>query len=492
LRSSIEIAAREVDLAIAIDLGWQATSIAWNSLKSDSMRWRHNTAPRTHMISTFDSDFNTIYAVSTGFGRSAVAVIRVSGPQCSAILERLCPNARFKDREATLVTLRDEDRNAIDRALAIRFVAPRSYTGEDMIELQITGGRAVVSKALRALARCQQTRPAEAGEFARRAFANGKLDLVEVEGLALVLEAETEAQLRHATAMASGDLSRRIERARALLLRATSEIESLLDFSDVEDTAEVDLNAVLATVDQAKSVLGEILRHSVVSERLRDGMTVVIAGAPNVGKSTLLNHLANRDVAIVSPIPGTTRDSLEVAAEIEGYPITFIDTAGIRETVDPIEEQGISRTLKRGASADLILWLLDGEASQPAPSQFSKPVQKVRTKIDLASEQSVETNALGISAQTGFGVDLLVAKIAEFAREHFSGAGNLAFGTERQRAAALDAIAALDRILSTPRNPPEMVAEELRFAGYALGRVTGRIGVEEVLGEIFSRFCIGK
>jgi len=444
------------------------------------------------MFSTTDRASDTIYAVSTGFGRSAVAIIRVSGPQCSAILERLCPGATLRDREATLVTLRNEDHSVIDRSLVIRFIAPRSYTGEDMLELQVTGGRAVVSAALRELSRGSQTRPAEAGEFAWRAFANGKLDLVEIEGLASILEAETEAQLRHATAMASGALSRRIESARALLLRATSEVETLLDFSDVEDAADVNLNSVLPIVGKAKAVLGEILRHSTVSERLREGMTVVIAGPPNVGKSTLLNHLANRDVAIVSPIPGTTRDSLEVAAEIEGFPITFIDTAGIRETADPIEAQGVSRALTRGAGADLILWLFDGEAPAPAPNAFSKPVQRVRTKIDAASRQPAEAETIAISAQTGAGVDFLVAKIAEFAGEHFSGAGNLALGTERQRSAAMDAVSALDRILSKPDTPPEMVSEELRFAAHALGRVTGRIGVEEVLGEIFSRFCIGK
>jgi tRNA modification GTPase len=435
---------------------------------------------------------DTIYAVSTGIGRSAVAIIRISGPQCSAILKRLCPNATLRDREATLATLRDEDSNAIDRALAIRFTTPRSYTGEDMVELQVTGGRAVVSAVLRALARCPRTRPAEAGEFAQRAFANGKLDLVEVEGLASILEAETEAQLRHATAMASGALSRRLENARALLLRATSDVESLLDFSDVEDTANVSLSAALAAITEAKAVLSGVLQHSVVSERLREGLTIVIAGAPNVGKSTLLNHLASREVAIVSPVPGTTRDSLEVAAEIVGYPVTFIDTAGIRQTVDPIESQGISRTLWRGANADLILWLFEGNAPEPPPDEFRRPMQKVRTKIDSSAEQPIDIDAIGISALTGAGVDLLVAKIADFAREHFAGAGNLALGTERQRSAVLEVVAALDRILTKPHLPPEVVAEELRYAAHALGRVTGRFGVEEVLGEIFSRFCVGK
>ena len=444
------------------------------------------------MLSTTSSDSETIYAVSTGFGRSAVAIIRISGPHCAKLLSRLCPNASIRDREATLVTIRDESGSAIDRALAIRFIAPRSYTGEEMAELQVTGGRAVVSAVLRVLAQSPHARPAEAGEFALRAFTNGKLDLVEVEGLASVLEAETEAQLRHATAMSSGALSRRVENARALLLRATSIVESLLDFSDIEDAANLSLDAVFSEVERTRAVLNEMLWNSAVSERLREGMTVVIAGAPNVGKSTLLNHLASRDVAIVSPIPGTTRDNLEVAAEIAGYPVTFIDTAGIRETADPIETQGISRSLSRSANADLILWLFDEEASASMPMDFRKPVQKVKTKIDVSCEQSTGPDAIGISAQTGAGVDLLVAKITEFAREHFSGAGNLALGTERQRSAARDAVTALDRILCRPQMPPEMVAEELRYASYALGRLTGRIGVEEVLGEIFSRFCIGK
>jgi tRNA modification GTPase len=407
------------------------------------------------------------------------------------MLERLCPGATLRDREATLVSLRDQEHNIIDRALAIRFIGPRSYTGEDMLELHVTGGRAVVAATLRALAQNPRTRPAEAGEFARRAFANGKLDLVEIEGLASLLEAETEAQLRHATAMATGTLSRKIESARDLLLRATSYVESLLDFSDIEDTMDVSLNEALPTVSKAKAVLEDILRYSAVSERLQEGMTVVIAGAPNVGKSTLLNHLADRDVAIVSPIPGTTRDSLEVAAEIEGFPVTFVDTAGIRETSDPIEEQGISRALARSAGADLILWLFDEGTAGIEQPKFDRPFLRVRTKIDAANPVT-GTPDIAISALTGAGVDVLVAKVAEFAREHFNGAGHLALGTERQRAAAAEAASALDRILSEPHAPPEIVAEDLRLAAHALARVTGRIGVEEILGEIFSRFCIGK
>ena len=319
-------------------------------------------------------------------------------------------------------------------------------------------------------------RPAEAGEFARRAFENGKLDLVEVEGLASVLEAETEAQLRCAMAMASGDLSKRLEAVRELLVRAMSEVESLLDFSDVEDAANSSMNEIFPIVEQAMSMLNGLMQHSHVSERLREGMTVVIAGSPNVGKSTLLNHLAKRDVAIVSPIPGTTRDILEVAAEIDGYPVKFIDTAGIRETSDPIEALGVSRALERGAIADLVLWLFDGEVSGLAPEGLKSPVQKVRTKADLATNTLNDTDAISISAQTGTGIDLLVAKVAEFAREHFAGAESPTLGTERQRVAAREASYALSHILAEPAMPVEVAAENLRFAGAALGRVTGRIG----------------
>jgi tRNA modification GTPase len=441
-------------------------------------------------MSTAHAD--TIYAVSSGFGKSAVAVVRISGPQCSAILARLCPRATFNDREATLASLRDENQNTLDRALVIRFFAPRSFTGEDMVELQVTGSRAVLSGLLRALGHCPQTRPAEAGEFARRAFENGKLDLVEIEGLTSVLEAETEAQLRHAMNMASGGLSRRLENVRSLILRAMSEVETLLDFSDVEDAADASLDVIFPVLRQAKSVLAEMLQYSRVSERLREGMTVVIAGPPNVGKSTLLNHLANREVAIVSPIPGTTRDSLEVATEISGYPVTFIDTAGIRETSDPIEAQGISRARERSAHADLILWLYEEDGSLAEAEGLGKPIQKVRTKADLAGNVPGNADAIAISAQTGIGVDRLVSEIAAFANEHFAGAANLTLGTERQRAAVSEIVAALDHILQNPASPAEMVAEDLRFAAHALSRITGRIEVEQVLGEIFSRLCVGK
>ena len=436
---------------------------------------------------------DTIYALSSGMGKSAVAVVRVSGPDCDAILECLCPGMTFGNREATLAALRDSDRNLIDRALVVRFIAPRSFTGEEMIEFQVTGSRAILACLITILSSFPNVRPAEAGEFARRAFENGKLDLVEIEGLASALDAETQAQLRQAMTMASGALSRTCERVRGLLVRAIAEVEAMLDFSDVEDAEELRLGDTLAIIDEISTALNGLLRHSRVSERLRDGMNVVIAGPPNVGKSTLLNYLARREVAIVSPFPGTTRDSLEVATEMAGFPVTFIDTAGIRETSDALETIGIERSLGHLSRSDLTLWLFDSNSEgEQGPASSSGPIIKVRSKSDLSFEP-LDDDVISISvALGGRGVDLLLAKIAEFAGRFFDGAGSVLLGTERQHRIVHEALSAISRVLRDKDMPIELIAEELRFAANAMGRVTGRIGVEEVLGEIFSRLCVGK
>lgn len=435
---------------------------------------------------------DTIYALSTGVGKAAIAIVRVSGPQAAGILRKLCPDFEAAERRAVLTRILAGSGEVLDRGIVLKFVGPRSFTGEDMIEFQVTGGRAIVAGLIRTLATFSETRPADAGEFARRAFENGKLDLVEVEGLTSIVEAETQAQRVHAMRMATGELSSRCEDVRNMLLKATAGLEAALDFSDVEDASDLSIFQALPWVEQAHSVLEEMLKHSGVSERLRDGMTIVIAGPPNVGKSTLLNHLAQRDVAIVSPIPGTTRDSLEFTAEIAGYPVTFVDTAGIRETSDPIEALGIAHTHKRAVFADLILWLTDSDGAPPGPEFADKPILSVRTKADIAGDNPTGNEAISISAKTGFGVDLLISKTAEFAEEYFSGAGSVSLGNERQRAAVRDALSALKKILDDSSRPEELIAEELRQAAHAMGRLTGRIGVEEVLGEIFSRLCVGK
>jgi tRNA modification GTPase len=360
-----------------------------------------------------------------------------------------------------------------------------------MIEFQVTGSRAVLSGLIRSLGAFEKTRPADAGEFARRAFENGKLDLVEVEGLAAVIDAETSIQLRHALAMTSGQLSQQCENVRSLLIRALADVESLLDFSDIEDVTALSMTHVLSTVEKASSVLGNMIDDSDVSERVRDGLTVVIAGPANVGKSTLFNRLAKREIAIVSPLAGTTRDSLEVALEISGYPVTFIDTAGIREASDPIEVEGIARARRRTANADLALWLFDGNS--PSSSLDSeRPIIRVRTKVDLPNAEIDNSETIPISALTGFGIDRLIDKIEEFAKFYFAGAGAAVFGTERQRRAVRDVCSSLRRVLDDPHRGVETIAEDLRFAVYGLSRLTGRIEIEEVLGEIFSRLCVGK
>ena len=434
---------------------------------------------------------DTIYALSTGFGRAAIAIVRVSGPRANDILSLVCPEGVFPERRAVFTAIRDSSGQALDRGVVLRFPEPRSFTGEDMVEFQVTGSRAVISGLTALLSSCPGTRPADPGEFARRAFENGKLDLVEVEGLASVVEAETRAQLDHAMRMANGELSQRSEEVRRLLLRAMADLESALDFSDVEDAADFSLKQVLICIEQARDGLVELMANSTVSERLRTGMTVVIAGPPNVGKSTLLNFLAKRVVAIVSPLPGTTRDSLEVAAEVAGYPVTFVDTAGIRETNDPIEALGVALSHNWIRRANLILWLSDRDYAPPPDEFRDRIVFQIRTKADLYDYSSSSTG-IGISTKSGHGIDELILNVADVAREYFMGVGHLALGTERQHAAARDARSALEEILRNPARSEELIAEDLRRAVHAMSRLTGRIEVEEVLSEIFSRLCVGK
>ena len=293
----------------------------------------------------FANHHGTIFALASGAGRAAIAVVRISGPGCSEALKALASDAEFPDRRAVLRTLRHpQSREPLDRALITRFQAPRSFTGEEMAEISVTGGRAVTSAVIRALALVPGLRPAEPGEFAWRAFMNGKIDLSEVEGLADLVEAETEAQRRQAQRIAGGALGRECEAIRASLLEAMAAVETQIDFTDVEDASDFTLELVRVA---ARAVLERIDRALATADsaaRLRDGFTVVIAGPPNVGKSTLMNALAGRDVAIISPIPGTTRDLIEVFLDLRGYPVILVDTAGIRESHDPIEQEGVAQS----------------------------------------------------------------------------------------------------------------------------------------------------
>ena len=431
---------------------------------------------------------DTIYALSSGRLPAAIAVIRISGPDAKTALETLAGKVPEPRRAAYAKFLDPDSRETLDDGLALWIPGPKSETGEDMAELHIHGGRAIVASIFRVLGALKGFRPAEAGEFTRRALLNGKVDLTVVEGLGDLIAAETEAQRRQAVVQFRGGLSKKVEAWREKLMQALAEIEAAIDFSDEGD---VPGNLIHAARNTAAELLAEIrlvLKDAPRGERLREGFTVAIAGAPNVGKSTLMNRLAEREVAIVSDIPGTTRDVIEVALDLNGVPVVLIDTAGIRETTDPIEAEGVKRARARAEAADLVLWLVDDEKA-PVPRD-PKREWVVRTKADLMKGKP-KPGQLAVSGKTGAGIDALVVKLSEEAAKL---AGEPALVTHARQRKALEAAAAHLTALSKPEVSmrEELFAEELRGAANAFARVTGKIGVEDVLGEIFKNFCVGK
>ncbi|MBV9394110.1 MAG: tRNA uridine-5-carboxymethylaminomethyl(34) synthesis GTPase MnmE [Methylobacteriaceae bacterium] len=435
----------------------------------------------------------TIFAMATPPGRSAIAVCRISGPATRGAVLRLAGRVPAP-RQAQLSRLAHPlSGETIDEAVVLFFPGPRSYTGEDCAELQVHGGRAVSRTLIEALGSLG-LRPAEPGEFTRRAFLNDKLDLAEAEGVADLVDAETEFQRRQALRQLEGRLSRQVEAWRSELIRLRAQLEAELDFADEGDVAELMISNII--IDDARQLSRELhlaLQHARTGERLRDGLRIVIAGAPNAGKSTLLNTLAGRDIAIVSEHPGTTRDALEVHLDLGGYPVTVTDTAGLRPSDDPIERIGMDRALAHAAACDLVLWLLEPGSGATAPPVFagSAEVWTLATKCDIAPAPA--SAKLGISATTGIGLDRLECEMQAFARQRLETGGEVpALTRERHRQALAAAAAALERVVAGPRLPPEVLAEEIRVAQNAVGRIAGRVDVEDVLGEIFSRFCIGK
>jgi tRNA modification GTPase len=441
---------------------------------------------------------DTIVAPASGPGRAAIAVIRISGPRTRDVLEALCGGVP----PARRASLRDIGVPVIDRGLVLWFPGPASFTGEDMAELHVHGSRAVIRAAIDAVLSLAGTRLAEPGEFARRAFETGKLDLTEVEGLADLVQAETEAQRRQALAQSQGALRALYESWRDELLRAQALIEAGLDFADEGDViADVSLKADAIVGDLHAAIARHLAERG--GELLRDGLRVVIAGPPNAGKSSLLNALAKRDVAIVSEEAGTTRDVIEVHLDLGGVPVMLIDTAGLREAEGRVEAEGIKRALARAGDADLVLWLVDATApcwdvpAGLAPDKSGQiratPVQiRVLNKIDLAPDAGAGREAVRVSAKTGDGVDTLIENLAEKAAlATETGAGAPLLTRTRHRVELEAAQAALERF-GVPQLSPELKAEELRLAARHLGRLTGRIDVEEVLGAIFAEFCIGK
>jgi len=433
----------------------------------------------------------TIVALASGALPAAIAVIRVSGPKTRNVLEAFCGGVPAP-RHATLRDIGPPRLPAIDRGLVIWFPAPASFTGGDMAELHTHGSRAVVSEVIEAVLSLDSTRLAEPGEFARRAFENGKLDLTQVEGLADLISAETEAQRWQALAQAEGSLRALYEGWRAELLRAQALVEAGSDFADEGD---VEADVALKAEAIVTSLLASISHHLADrrGERLRDGVRIVIAGPPNVGKSSLLNALAKRDVAIVSEEAGTTRDVLEVHLDLGGLPVILTDTAGLRETESKVEAEGVRRALSRTEQADVVLWLVDATAPvwEPPVALGTKPAIWILNKIDLGP-QGTSQDCIQISAKTGQGLDRLIEVLEEQAALIAeTGSGAPLMTRARHRAELEDARAALQRFGDAPLSP-ELRAEELRIAAHHVGRLTGRIDVEEVLGAIFGEFCIGK
>jgi tRNA modification GTPase len=434
---------------------------------------------------------DTIFALSSGPPPAGVAVIRISGPMTRFGLETLAGSLP-QSRRATLMSIR-KGREAIDRGLVLFFPEPDSFTGEDVAELHVHGGRAVIASVLAGLADLPGFRPAEAGEFTRRAFANRRLDLTEVEGLADLVAAETEAQRRQALRLAGGELRRRADAWRQRLVRARAWVEAELDFADEADVPEAAgaraMDEVGAIAAEVRAVLDD--RHR--GERIREGAEIVILGPPNAGKSSLINALARREVAIVTPEPGTTRDLVEVRLDVAGYPVTVVDTAGLREAEGLVEREGIRRARARAADADLVLWLTDiagPDAGGPEP--MATPMLRIGTKADLGEARQPDRGFdLLVSALTGFGLDELIKRLAGFVAEEFRPRESDLIVRARHRAALAACVEALAAAEANAAQP-EIRAEELRRAGDALGRLAGRIDVEDVLDTIFREFCIGK
>jgi tRNA modification GTPase len=444
------------------------------------------------------SDRDTIFALSSGRPPAAVAVVRISGPRAGVALETLIGRVPAA-RRASLARVRDPATgDLIDEGLALWFPGPNSETGEDIVELQVHGGRAVIAALLAALGRFGGLRHAEAGEFTRRAFENGRMDLTAVEGLADLVGAETEAQRRQALLQLKGLLGERAETWRQRLIEALALVEAGIDFSD-EDDVPSDLTArALELIRPLADEIGKAMAGQ--GERLREGLRVAIAGPPNAGKSTLFNRLARREAAIVSPFPGTTRDVLEIHLDLGGYPVTVLDTAGIRDTTDPIEREGVRRASEQAAGADLVLWVIEptsedvGEALVQAgwlvvnKMDLADPAERIRIESRFKKSNGVHF----ISSATGMGVEQLVTSISGFAERFFTQEAALVT-RERQRAHLRETVLALQGARQAAQEGrEEIMAEQLRLATRGLGRLLGRVDVEDVLDVIFRDFCIGK
>lgn len=427
---------------------------------------------------------DTIYALATARGKAGVAVIRISGPlACEGLLPLV--GSFGAPRVAALRRLR-QGGELLDQALVLRFTADASFTGEEVVELHLHASTAIVQAVLDVLAQTPGLRMAEPGEFTRRALENGRMDLAQVEGLADLIESETEAQRRQAMRVFSGALGARVETWRAQMLRAAALLEAVLDFAD----EDVPVDVRPEVTELISTVLADLRLEAAgykAAERIRDGFEVAILGAPNAGKSTLLNRLAGREAALTSEYAGTTRDVIEVRMDLGGLPVTLLDTAGLREAADPVEAMGIARAVDRARGADLRVFLRGGDSDHFDLSPVDGDIV-VQGKADL-----IGSTDLAVSGRTGAGVDELVSRMTERLSQIAASAATIT--RARHRAAVIRSTGALESALKMVQSPglsEELAAEALRTAIAGMDDLVGRIGVEDLLGEIFSSFCIGK
>jgi tRNA modification GTPase len=441
------------------------------------MKWHH--------------DGKTIFALASGAGRAAVAVVRISGHDARVAIETMAGQTP-KPRYASLRALRDGDAHVIDHALVLWFPGPRSFTGEDCAEFQIHGSRAVARAVLDRLSQLPSFRQAEPGEFARRAVANGKMSLGAAESLADLIDSETEQQRRAALRVEEDGFNQILAWWMDQLLEASAMIEAELDFADESDVSSFNHAAFRVKLGALISEMNRIADMEKNGRRLREGLTIVLAGAPNVGKSSLMNALADKDHAITSPIAGTTRDSIELALELDGYLIVLVDTAGVRETEDPIEREGVRRALARINQADLVLWLDDGVTNNElAPASNGAPIWRIGTKADIRRDADIPADYdLMISAKATGGLDQLRQRLIRFVRETTRLDG---MDIRRRHLQEIgEARSALERCRRVDPLQLELAAEELRIARRSLNQLSIASDSETVLDEIFGRFCIGK
>lgn len=445
-------------------------------------------------------DNQTIYALSTVYGKSGVAVIRISGNNALAALKKMTSldTTKIKPRYAYFVSLKNNEGNTLDKCLILYFKAPNSFTGEDIVEIQTHGSKAVISGVLSTLAQIEGFRMAEPGEFSKRAFYNGKMDLTEAEGLADLIDAETSEQQKYAMRQMEGGLKNLYDDWREQLLKILAHLEAFIDFPD-EDIPNNVMSEMKNNVFKLENSVYEHLKSDNIGERLREGFRVVIVGPPNAGKSSLLNAIANREAVIVSDIAGTTRDAIDIHLDIKGYPVMFTDTAGLREANEEIEKKGIEIAYSKIKSADFIICLFDASKDgvqifDNIRKSFKNNTFLVANKCDkLTSEQCSVLEKQGcilISAKQKEGISQILDRIYEFICERFTSNSNLLITRSRYREALQEVMENLQHFSFDKEI--ELTAEDIRLAARALGKITGRIEVNEILDKIFGDFCIGK